>query len=133
MQEQVLPRYSTISIAPPRYIAPSSLSSTAQGHYSFPLLNSKGKTWASVNLRKDIHRRAPSGANDVPIIEEGANPMTGTVNLELQSPETIQGITLVVSPISTLIVVCPTTQEKLGSRSCCDRRERRRISDLLRS
>ncbi|KAJ3916050.1 hypothetical protein F5877DRAFT_81258 [Lentinula edodes] len=96
MQEQVLPRYSTISIAPPCYLAPSSLTSTAQGHYSFPLQNSKGKTWASVNLRKEIHRRTPSSANDVPIIEEGANPMTGTVNLDLQSPETIQGITLAV-------------------------------------
>ncbi|KAJ4478488.1 hypothetical protein J3R30DRAFT_823196 [Lentinula aciculospora] len=89
MQDQALPRYSTIYKAPPRY-------STVfiHDHYSFPLKNSKGKTWAVVSLRNEHHRSASFSAKHVPIIAEGASPITGWVKLDLNSPETIQGITL---------------------------------------
>ncbi|KAJ3725122.1 hypothetical protein C8R42DRAFT_660584 [Lentinula raphanica] len=95
MQEPTLPRYSTIPRGPPRYSAV--ISSQVHDFSSFPLKNSKGFTWASVNLQKE-YRGAPHGTNtnEVPIIVEGAGPVTGSVNLDLQSPETVQAISIAV-------------------------------------
>ncbi|KAJ3828809.1 hypothetical protein F5880DRAFT_1608134 [Lentinula raphanica] len=95
MQEPTLPRYSTIPRGPPHYSAV--IPSQVHDSSSFPLKNSKGFTWASVNLQKE-YRGAPhgTGTNEVPIIVEGAGPVTGSVNLDLQSPETVQAISIAV-------------------------------------
>ncbi|KAJ4000486.1 hypothetical protein F5050DRAFT_1804092 [Lentinula boryana] len=93
MQDQALPRYSVVSIAPPHYSTVSS--SPALDHYSFSLKSSKGNIWASVNLPRKDHSGSYS-VNDVPIIGEGASLITGLVKLNLKTPEMIQRIIMTV-------------------------------------
>ncbi|KAJ3745018.1 hypothetical protein DFH05DRAFT_1491925 [Lentinula detonsa] len=93
MQDQALPRYSVVPKPPPPYSTVSS--SSALDHYSFSLKSSKGNIWASVNLPKKDHSGSYS-VNDIPIIGEGANLITGLVKLNLKTPETIQRIIMTV-------------------------------------
>ncbi|KAJ3984987.1 hypothetical protein F5890DRAFT_1474107 [Lentinula detonsa] len=98
MQDQALPRYSVVPKPPPHYSTVSS--SSALDHYSFSLKSSKGNIWASVNLPKKDHSGSYS-VNDIPIIGEGANLITGLVKLNLKTPETIQRIIMTLSSSST--------------------------------
>ncbi|KIK62889.1 hypothetical protein GYMLUDRAFT_84300 [Collybiopsis luxurians FD-317 M1] len=86
------PRYSTLSTAPPRYSVVLDEYPSTDSHYLFPLKNSKGKIWASVNLQKENLQRV----NNVPVFLEGASPISGSVTLDLESPETIQSIAIAI-------------------------------------
>ncbi|KAE9395402.1 hypothetical protein BT96DRAFT_154488 [Gymnopus androsaceus JB14] len=85
------------STYPPRYSTVFDNLPSTDTHYSFHLKNSKGKKWVYIHLRNSGKNRPSGTPKNMPIFAEGPNrTLSGFVTIDLESPETIQSLTLAV-------------------------------------
>lgn len=101
-----VPRAAPHPGSPPPFSASTSSSARVEHVYSLNL--TKGKPWLSLRMTS----RAPS-PKALPVFAEG-DEISGTVEIDLEKPESSKGITIEVRIHPTSKLVCPSTSMHLS-------------------